>query len=110
MSPVINEISPEQLEEMVAEHHRLNPDRPIRADIKEALDSWAACGLLPGDFLTAVLQNDLMEALGRADSYNRATIFQICSYIYNELPSTCHGSPEKVEAYARSFRDPQESA
>jgi hypothetical protein len=40
--------------------------------------------------------NDLREALGRADSTNREALFDIVSYIYNECPFQCWGSPEKV--------------
>lgn len=54
-----------------------------------------------GDFLKAVMENNLMEALGRADKNNRAAIFDICLYVYNEIPHTCHGSPEMVKAWQR---------
>ena len=52
-----------------------------------------------GDFLLAVLENNLMEAFGRADEENRADMFEICEYVYNEMPMLCHGSPEKVKAW-----------
>jgi hypothetical protein len=103
MSLEIRELSEAELIEMMAEHRRLNPDRPIREDIKEALDCYAKTGGPLGGFLTAVVENNLMEALGRADSYNRATIYQICQYIYNELPSNCHGSPEAVREWRKQF-------
>lgn len=53
----------------------------------------------PGDFLTAVLCNDLFEAFGRADDENAAAMRQICKYIYNEVPSRCWGSRERVAAW-----------
>lgn len=52
-----------------------------------------------GGFLTAVLSNDLKGAFGRADENNRAAMFDIVSYCYNDIPSECWGSPEKVEAW-----------
>jgi hypothetical protein len=64
----------------------------IRHDIRSALDRYAKDGCPVGDFLQAVLANDLMDALGRADDYNRETIWDICGYVYNEMPSGCHGS------------------
>jgi hypothetical protein len=69
----------------------------IRPDIKAALDSWAD-GSHPfiGDFLRAVLSNNLMEAVGRADDDNIRVLPAICSYVYMELPGPCHGSPEIV--------------
>ena len=65
--------------------------------IKEAIDRYVAVGCPVGDFLTAVLSNDLMGALGRADEYNKVAIFDICSYVYNEIPSGSHGSRKAVK-------------
>lgn len=107
MSIQIREATREDLDQMIAEHRTLNPDLPIRSDIKAALELYAFDGYPLGDFLTAVVENDLFEAIGRADSYNRATIWQICSFIWNELPSTCWGNPEKVKAHLESFREQQ---
>lgn len=88
----------------MADHKRLNPDLPIRDDIKMALYNYVEKGWPLGEFLTAVVENDLMEAMGRADSYNRATIHQICTYVYNEMPMSSHGSPEKVTQWMRGFK------
>jgi len=78
-----------------------NPDYEyeIRPEMKEALDRYAEQGVPLGDFLTALLANDLMEALGRADDGNREDINQLCCYVYNEMPSHCHGSHEIVRAW-----------
>ena len=73
----------------------------IRPDIREALDAWAGSARPVGGFLAAVLTNDLFGALGRADADNRAALFTICDYVYNELPSICWGSKEKVAAWAQ---------
>ncbi len=106
MGVEVRDLKPGELEAMMEEHRRLNPDIPVRADIKEALDNYAMHGWPVGSFLTAVLENDLFEAMGRADSYNRATIHQICSYVFSELPSTCWGNRELVRAhYARFKKD-----
>ena len=53
----------------------------------------------PGGFLTAVLENNLREALGRADEFNNAALFHIAAYLYNEAPADCWGSVEKVERW-----------
>jgi hypothetical protein len=76
----------------------------IRPNIKEALRRWGAREHpFVGDFLRAVLSNNLMEAVGRADGYNIRTLPAICSYVYNELPSNCHGSPEIVTLWSESL-------
>ena len=52
-----------------------------------------------GGFLTAVLSNDLKESLGRADSECREKMFDIVSFLYNEVPSLCWGSEKKVKEW-----------
>jgi len=52
-----------------------------------------------GGFLHAVLSNDLRAALAFADSDNLCDLYAIVVWIYNEAPSTCWGSPEKVAAW-----------
>jgi hypothetical protein len=68
----------------------------VRPDCLETLDRYVTHGIPTGGFLEAVLANDLMESFGHADMGNRLTLFEICSYVYNELPSGCHGSYEIV--------------
>ncbi len=52
-----------------------------------------------GDFLAAVLENNLVEALGRADLENRVAIFAWTAWLYNDVPMDAWGSPEKVTAW-----------
>jgi len=84
---------------LTMEHEQLNPKREVSGRVKESLELYVTKGIMPGSFLRAVLENDLFGALSRADSYNRATIFQITKYIYYELPREAWGSREKVKAY-----------
>jgi hypothetical protein len=51
----------------------------------------------PGDFLTAVFENNLSAACGRADDENMDNLPAYAAYLYNEVPNGCHGSPEKVQ-------------
>lgn len=52
-----------------------------------------------GDFLYAVLTNDLFGAFGRADRENTFAMQDICAFIYNEIPSACWGSKEIVRKW-----------
>ena len=76
----------------------------IDRSIIDSIERYVKEGIPTGDFLRAVLENNLMESFGRADLRNRATLFEICAYIYNEIPASCHGSPEKVKAWLEKFR------
>lgn len=67
--------------------------------LKSSLDAWANTGRPTGGFLQAVLCNDLMTAVGRADPTSFSCLKEICLYVYNELPSPCWGSAEKLQAW-----------
>ena len=107
MGTEIREMTEEDIKRLAMEHEQLNPKREVSDIIKESLELYVERGLLPGSFLVTVLENDLFGAMARADSYNRATIFQITKYIYYELPRDSYGSREKVKAYLAKF-NPEE--
>lgn len=67
--------------------------------MQEGMQLWIERGILPGGFLTAVLRNDLMGALGRADSTNIDRLKDYGMFLYNEAPSDCFGSDEKVQKW-----------
>ena len=67
--------------------------------IKESLNRYTKDRIPTGGFLTAVLENDLMGAIARADHINIQRLPEICKYIYNELPSSIWGSREKVRKH-----------
>ena len=75
----------------------------VRPEILAAIDRWVEYGIQPGDFLTAVLENNLREAFGRADYGNRLTLYDIVGYCHNEIPGQCWGSPEKCKAWKERF-------
>lgn len=63
---------------------------------KQDIDAYVRDRLPPGDFLHAVLSNDLRESVFRADEENRAAMFDIVCYCYNNIPAECWGSRERV--------------
>jgi hypothetical protein len=101
MSIEIKPLTEEDLNAMMAEHQKLCPDLEVRDDIREAILRYVEHRILPGDFLYAVLTNDLRGAFGRADSYNRASLFQIVQFCHCEIPASCWGSVEKVSAWVK---------
>lgn len=74
----------------------------IRVDMITVLDRYVTYGTPTGDFLYAVLCNDFKTALGLADDENFANIQAYANYLYNEVPMTCQGSKERVEAWIKN--------
>lgn len=84
---------------MTARKDEHGPYFDAPANILDAIWDYAENHNPHGGFVTAVLENNLMEALGRADEFSRAGIFDICRYVRWEIPGNCHGSPEAVQAW-----------
>lgn len=71
-------------------------DQSVIDRVGEQLGLWANKGILPGGFLTAVLENDLVGAIGCADTDNMRDLTQIVFLVSNAMPVGCWGSVEKV--------------
>ncbi len=72
----------------------------VPATLRNGLELWAAEHIMPGDFLRSVLENNLSEAVVRADRVNRYCLFGIVNFIHNRMPPDCHGSKSKVKNWA----------
>ena len=68
-----------------------------------AIERYVDHGISPGDFLTAVICNDLAGAVGRADEENMANLPAYVSYFYNEVSGECWGSIKKMVAWTEKF-------
>lgn len=53
----------------------------------------------PGGFLQAVLENNLVEAFGRADECNANALKDYARFIYNEIPTNSWGSATTVKTW-----------
>lgn len=62
-------------------------------------------GIVPGDFLCAVIQNDLKEAVRKADEENMRNLPAYVSYFYIEAPSECWGSPKHMSQWIKFHQD-----
>lgn len=71
----------------------------VPENIQGLIDSYVKFRREPGGFVRAVLENDLAMAVGRADHTSYAHLREIVSYVHWEVPSGCHGSPEKVQKW-----------
>lgn len=67
--------------------------------VRHSLTRYWHEGVPVGDFLQAVLANDLMESMCRADSDNLEALPHIVAWIYQELPRSLWGSREVYLAH-----------
>lgn len=67
--------------------------------MRDGFKRWIEEGLYPGSFGTAIINNDLTTACGKADHVNAQHITSIVAWFYNHAPSDCWGSHEKVLAW-----------
>lgn len=63
----------------------------IPAHMQESLSRWVEEGKVPGDFLQAVIRNDLRDAFGRADAGNLPLLQIYVQWFYNVAPMGCYG-------------------
>lgn len=75
---------------------------------RESIDAWAREARPTGEFLRAVLSNNLREAFALADLENRVAMFDIVSYCWNEIPALCWGSPVSVEGWPVIIKEAEE--
>ena len=71
----------------------------IPEHMREAMLAYVEMGRLMGDFLRAVVSNDLSRAVGYADEQNLPLIPLYVRWFYNRAPAGCHGSPDVVRAW-----------
>ena len=76
---------------------------PIPASVKASLVAYVDSRIPTGDFLRAVLSNDLSGAVNRADADNSPHLVAITKYVYWQLPADCWGSERKVDLWLKSI-------
>lgn len=76
--------------------------------IHKGLQNYVYRGWMPGGFTRHVLENNLMEAVCRADPDSLCALWQICIFVYNELPGNCHGSPGIVQEWIKLYEEDTE--
>lgn len=71
----------------------------IDGDMAEALARYVYFGIMPGSFLAAVLENNLKEAVFKADHRNKDKLREFVIVLYNYVPAEAWGSAEKVTSW-----------
>ncbi len=96
---------PEALQELLDKAATDPVYAAMRFELVEALLRYAYHGIPPGGFLRAVLHNDLLNAVGRADDHSLRVLRTIVMFCYLELPHQCWGSQERVTVWLARFKD-----
>ena len=55
----------------------------------------------PGEFLLAVLRNDLVGAVSYADKQSAKALVPLVIFVYSRVPIICYGNREKVQAWLK---------
>lgn len=72
-----------------------NSHEQIPERMRGGMIRYATKGIKPGDFLTAVIDNDLWEAVKNADAENVLLIGLYATWFRWVAPEECHGSRAK---------------
>ena len=65
------------------------------------IERYLAHRIAPGSFLRAVLENDLMGAVGHADEESARELQALVRWLWQEMPSNLWGSKERVAAWLK---------
>lgn len=68
----------------------------------EALERYRDYGIATGDFLFSVMINNLSRTIAHADEQNLADLVEIVRFVYNDMPSGCWGTEDKVRDWMMS--------
>ncbi len=69
--------------------------------MRKGLEIYLTTGRLPGDFLQALLSNNLIDAFGRADETNAPLLQKWCWWMHMEFPSFAWGDKATMLMYSK---------
>ena len=72
--------------------------------LRDGIALYLAHGYQPGHFLTAVLENNLSQAVARGDDSSLAGLPAVVRFLYNNAPSNAWGSPARVDSWISEHR------
>lgn len=64
--------------------------------MRDGLELYVQMGVVPGDFLSAVIANDLKKAVMYADVNNMRNLPAYANFFYNYAPVDCWGSVQNL--------------
>lgn len=73
--------------------------RIIPEHCRSGMTRYIEEGIIPGDFLIAVICNKLVESYGKADNTNTLRMRDYADFLYNSAPPGSWGSEELMKAW-----------
>lgn len=67
--------------------------------LRGQIAGWVHEGRQTGRFMEAVIANDLLSAVTRADDECLSLLLDIVRFMHNEVPSECWGSPALADRW-----------
>lgn len=80
---------------------------PVR--VRLGMRRYVEQGISPGEFLTAVIENNLVMAVAHADDINFPRIKDFKEFLYNEMPTASWGSKKKRLAWCKRDSEAREA-
>jgi len=77
---------------------------PVPEHILPGIARYLVTGIVPGDFLTAMLTNDLRGVMQTADDMNIEVLPAIWNFLYHNIPSSAWGSRERMAKWVEERR------
>ena len=71
----------------------------LPAHMRDGVTRYVLRGIQGGSFMTELFANRLVQAFGRADEENTAAMRAWVSWLYNDAPRGCWGSPMAVSEW-----------
>ena len=88
-----------ELEDMLSEKgkHAVDSLLLVPGYMLPGLARYVMYGIKPGSFLKALMENDFLKIVTKADNENKSCLLNWALVVYSYLPMGCCGSPAKVK-------------
>jgi len=82
-------------------------EKGIPEYMQDAIIAYYEVGRPPGDFLCAVINNDLRGAVSHADDTNKLHLHSYMLWFYNHAPAGTWGFEGAVDKWVKEFKHEQ---
>jgi hypothetical protein len=72
---------------------------PIPRNLADGIERYLTRGIAPGDFLSAVIRNDLRATFALGDPASLSVLPAVLAFLYWEAPGRSSGSPAIMDTW-----------